>query len=239
MAVDAAEADEGIQPKVPRSPSEPAAEEIEAHEAAGHAIHRTWCGHCMRARGLVERHAQAQRQEKGVPILGMDYFYFSQTEEGLPHLQVKDDHSGMCWASPVPSKGNDAFAVNFVLNVLDEVGYRRLILRSDNEPSIKALKSAVKAASQMDVILEESKTGDSQSNGLAEAAVRESKGQCRAALQEKLNMEVDDKRSILTWIARHGNFLVSRYRVGHMKGSRAGNGEGRWFSSARRFGLDH
>ena len=74
---------------------------------------------------------------------------------------------------PIPAKGNDAFAVNFVLGILDEVGHNRLILKSDNEPSIKALKAQVKGASKMDVTLEESKTGDHQSNGLAEVAVRD------------------------------------------------------------------
>eukprot|EP00435_Cladocopium_sp_Y103_P058382 s729_g20.t1 len=95
----------------------------------------------MRARGLLEQHREVELEEKGLPTLWVDYFYFSEQEEGLPHLQVKDDHTGMLWASPVPAKGNDNFAINFQLEVLDEVGYKRLIMRSDNEPSIKALKS--------------------------------------------------------------------------------------------------
>ena len=54
-----------------------------------------------------------------------------------------------------------------------------MTLRSDNEPAVKSLKEAVQAASSVEVLLEESKTGDSRSNGLAEAAVKESKRQCR------------------------------------------------------------
>ena len=120
-------------------------------------------------------------------------------------------------AGQVPSKGSDAFATNFILGVLDEVGYRRLILKSDNENAIKALKSAVKAAAKVEVVLEESKTGDHQSNGLAEVAVRESKRQCRAmksALEEKMGKPIDERHPILSWLARHGNFLMSRYRLG-------------------------
>eukprot|EP00435_Cladocopium_sp_Y103_P060007 s42_g21.t1 len=100
----------------------------------------------------------------------------------------------------------------------DKVGYKRLIMRSDNEPSIKALKSAVKAAvSGVEVVLEESKTGDSRSNGMIESAVKECKRQCRAmksALQEHIGAEIDDKHPLLSWVARHGCFLVSRYRLG-------------------------
>lgn len=67
----------------------------------------------------------------------IDYFYFREEEKGRPDLQVKDSKSKMCWASPVPARGNDAFAVNFVM-ILDEVGYSRLIMKSDDEPSVKA-----------------------------------------------------------------------------------------------------
>ena len=183
----------------------------------GHSVHRSWWGHCMMARGLMEQHRQAKHEERAVPTFCLDYFFFGEENKGLPHLQFKDDRSEMCWASPIPAKGNDAFAVNFVLGTLNEVGYNRLILKSDNEPSIKALKAQVKGASKMDVTLEESKTGDHQSNGLAEVAVRETKRQCRSmksSLQEKLNCEIDEMHPLLIWIARHSNFLMSRYRVG-------------------------
>ena len=220
LSQEAVDVDVGIKPKRLKSPTEPTALEIEEHEMTGHACHRSWCGHCMRARGLMERHTQQKEESEGLPVLAMDYFFFfSKDEQGLPHLQVRDSHTNMCWSSAVPAKGADPFAVNFVLNILDEVGYRKLVMKSDNERSIKSLKSAVKAASKMDIVLEESKTGDSQANGLAEVSVRETKGQCRAmksALQEKLGMEVPDAHPVLTWLARHANFLMSRFRInGH------------------------
>eukprot|EP00438_Fugacium_kawagutii_P000480 Skav216940 [mRNA] locus=scaffold3396:50058:57739:+ [translate_table: standard] len=208
---------EGRKPKALRSPVSPTAAEIEEHEMTGHTIHRTWCGHCMRARGLVEQHRKVSHEEKGIPTLGIDYFFFGEDEKGLTHLQCKDDHSGMYWASSVPAKGADPFATNFLLGILDETGYKRVILRSDNEPAVKALKSAVKAAASCEVVLEESKTGDSQSNGLAESAVKETKRQCRAtksSLEEKMGKEVKDTHPLWSWVARHGDFLMSRYRVG-------------------------
>ena len=151
------EASEGLKPKVLKSPGDPSPEEIEEHEMMGHSVHRTWCGHCMRSRGLMEKHVQQKAEDKSqsIPTLGIDYFYFGKDEEGLPHLQVRDGHSGMSWASPVPAKGNDPFAVNFMLGVLDEVGYKRLVLKSDNEPAIKALKSSVKDSSKVDIILKQ------------------------------------------------------------------------------------
>ena len=214
---DGGEAVEGLKPKALRAPTSPTAEEIEEHEMIGHSVHRSWCGHCVRARGMLEKHPAMAHEEKALPTLGIDYYFFGKQDEGLPHLQVKDDCSGMSWSSAVPAKGADAFAVNFVVGILSECGYKRVTLRSDNEPAVKSLKEAVQAASSVEVLLEESKTGDSRSNGLAEAAVKESKRQCRAmksAFLEKTKAEINDTHPIWSWVARHGNFLMSRYRVG-------------------------
>ena len=62
------------------------------------------------------------------------------------------------WAPPVAGKGADACAVTFMIGVLEAIGYPKLIFQSDSESSIKALKSAVKEASKLN-ILEASKTG--------------------------------------------------------------------------------
>ena len=89
MSGDGTEEVEGRRPKVLRSPTTPTAEEIEEHEALGHAVHRTWCGHCMRARGMVEQHRDVEHRDDAVPTLHMDYFFLNEKDEdnkehGLP-----------------------------------------------------------------------------------------------------------------------------------------------------------
>ena len=205
--------EEARAPKVLRSPTSPTAEEIEEHEAIGHAIHRAWCGHCIRARGLRKQHkATPSRDDRGLPRGE------GRGAEGeLPNLQVKDESAGMLWASTIPAKGADGFAMNFVLSCLDEMGYKRIVLKSDNEVSIKALKDSVKVAAKVELSLEEGKTGDKPSTGSVESAVKEAKRQCRAmksALEEKLGKSIPDRNAIWTWLARHACFLISRYRVG-------------------------
>ena len=142
------------KPKLLRSPVQPTLEEIEEHESTGHAQHRTWCGHCMRARGLHEQHSLVDKEgknEHGVPILSADYFYMGRSstdaaepESELPSLQVKDEYTGFTWSSTVPAKGPDAYAVNFTIQCIEETGYRRILFKSDNEPAIKSLKAMVK-----------------------------------------------------------------------------------------------
>ena len=81
----------------------------------------------------------------------------------------------MLWASTIPT-GPDTFSVNFILACLNETGYKRLILKSDNEPAILALKNEVKAqAKDVEIIMQESPTGDHSANGSVEVAVRDEK----------------------------------------------------------------
>ena len=50
---------------------------------------------------------------------------------------------------------------------LDNLVYRRVVFRCDNEPSILALRRAVKLAWTGDVVQETSGEGDPESNGAA------------------------------------------------------------------------
>ena len=174
----------------------------------------------MRARGLVERHHLQGDEDRAIPTFSLAYYDGKRErdqERELPGLQVKDEHSGAVWSSAVPAKGVDQYAINFVVACLNECGYTRIILKSDDEPAIKALKESVKGATKVEVVLEEAKTGDHQSNGSVEQAVNETKKQVRAMkswLEEKLEISINDRHAILTWLARHANFLITRYRVG-------------------------
>eukprot|EP00969_Alexandrium_andersonii_P117210 5183849-Alexandrium_andersonii.AAC.1 len=58
-------------------------------------------------------------------------------------------------------------------------GHRTLVLNSDQEPSIMALKEAVQreCGSQVEGTMEESPVGEHESKGMAERAVEEIEGQ--------------------------------------------------------------
>ena len=73
----------------------------------------------------------------------------------------------------------------------------------------------------VEITLKESPTSvneeDAPSNGYAECAVREVKRMIRAILSDlesKLKSKIDPNHSMLTWIARHAAFLLTRFRIG-------------------------
>ena len=211
---------------VPLGPSQPTAREIAEHEASGHAVHRSWCVHCMRARGNVQSHPRTVRSGEGeVPTLHADYFFLGsdgEREDIMPHLVVRCDRTRRTWATSLPQKGVHPFNTNWFCSIVREAGWKRMILFSDGEPALVALKQAVvENMRDVEITLKESPTSvneeNAPSNGYAECAVREVKRMIRATLSDlesKLQLKIDPNHSILPWIARHAAFLLTRFRIG-------------------------
>ena len=86
--------------------------------------------------------------------------------------------TGMIFARVVPSKGVNAYAVRSPASFVASLGHSQLVLKSDGEPAIVALKSAVKAGRPERIVLE-SPHGESQSNGAAERAIQQVQGHLR------------------------------------------------------------
>ena len=53
--------DEAMVPRVPNLPPGPSARQIAEHELTGHAVHRSWCRHCVASKGRA--HAHSSREE--------------------------------------------------------------------------------------------------------------------------------------------------------------------------------
>ena len=112
------------RPRIPKGPKAPSAAELEEHLATAHAVHRSWCGHCMRARATWDKHVEIQDPEDGDPTLSMDYFFFGEQEaKETTSLVIVDNVSKMSWATTLDGK-TSAYAVSFVLSCLRETGYR-------------------------------------------------------------------------------------------------------------------
>ena len=95
-----------------------------------------------------------------------------------------------------------------------------VMVRSDQEPSILALKKAAAARVRPDgvkVIPEESAVADSRSNGLAESTVKEVKNLARTLLSS-LNAQYDHTfggaDAVVVWLVRYCGQMLTRFRRG-------------------------
>eukprot|EP00971_Amphidinium_carterae_P136479 2704191-Amphidinium_carterae.3 len=139
-----------------KGPEQPTAAEIEqhdsSHEAQGHIPYRRWCPQCVSGRG-VGRWPTAQKT-------------LIAREQATIVIKSQWSSTG---AVALPGKGGDAHATSSVVEFLQLLGHRRLVLQSDGEPAILALKKQVRAAAaDIEIIPQESPPGDHNAAGVAE-----------------------------------------------------------------------
>lgn len=102
------------------------------------------------------------------------------TEFGAPILVMYDRYTSTPIAHVVEEKGVNPYALERVSMEIRNFGYSRIVLKSDQEVSIKVLKQKVKETMRdTDTIPEESPVGEHQSNGDIENAVKTIQGQVR------------------------------------------------------------
>ncbi len=73
----------------------------------------------------------------------------------MPIIVEKDNKTKMIIARVVPSKELDSHAVETVKKMVERLGYKQIIMKSDNEPAILALKEAVRRESDVEIVMEE------------------------------------------------------------------------------------
>ena len=74
---------------------------------------------------------------------------------------------------------NGACSILFLVGFIKDLGFRRIILRCDNEPSTKSLQDAViQSCAGVEVIPQGPLEGDHMANSRVEMSVREVKRQC-------------------------------------------------------------
>ena len=209
-----------------KTPFKPTQRMISDHNIS-HLPFRAWCAACVRGRGKSNKHSLQDKSEDLYPAISIDYGFFGTKEQvkdkeigssKLPILVVKDRKSKMIWAHPVPAKGTeDPYAFNCLVRDLDDTGYKRIILKDDQEPAVKAVGIAAKIKWKGEVVPEQSPKRESKSNGEIERAVQEVQGMARTlkeATEQKLGIELDAKMAILAWLVEYGATLYSLFQRG-------------------------
>ena len=120
----------------------------------------------------------------------------------------------------MPTKGADEYAVVELKNDVMCSGFTEVLIRSDNEPTILALKESTATALKLagvTIKTEESALYDKQCNGLAESAVKDATDAVRtnlACLFRRFGQEYTGEHPVLSWLVKYSVAMVNRYRRG-------------------------
>eukprot|EP00969_Alexandrium_andersonii_P075302 3320380-Alexandrium_andersonii.AAC.1 len=94
------------------------------------------------------------------------------SDRSTPILVVRDRNTGNVASHLIPRKGERWFGTKMLRAEIAYLGHRNVVLKSDQEPSIMALKEAVvrECGNSVKVTMEESPVGEGESAGMAERA---------------------------------------------------------------------
>merc|ERR1711867_282383 len=123
----------------------------------------------------------------------------------------------MMSASVLVQKRVCAQAVKKLSHEIGKLGHPELVLKSDGEPAIVALKQRVKQERPERIVLEESPVKESQSNGANEYAIRQVQGQIRTTrdcLESRLGVKLTGEDTIFPWLVSHAAATINRHHVG-------------------------
>ena len=175
---------EGRLPKGLHNPQVVSKEERDEHNRT-HMPFRSWCKHCVRGRGRNTMHRKQSKtdEESQVPRICMDYFFMSEKDKkdgSNPILVVVDEMTKEKYARAVGQKGLGAAGemdwlvkdVSTELKVWGHAGGEggSLILKSDSENAIIAVRNATGKFHGGRIIPEAPAKGESASNGAFEEA---------------------------------------------------------------------
>ena len=134
------------KPKSAKKEYLPTQEEVDNHEVC-HWPYRSWCPSCIRGAAVNDPHRRHQPRPDIATIV-LDYSFLSSADEHtegcMPVLNIKDIWSKRCCSEIVPRKGTHNYAVEVLERFITTLGYTRVILKSDQEASIVALKEMVR-----------------------------------------------------------------------------------------------
>jgi hypothetical protein len=159
-------------------------------------------------------------------VIAFDYGFLGDRDEdesrSSPILVTKCDGDRWVDADLLPSKGLvHKHNVKTLVENVRKSGFAKCILKCDNEPAILALRAeAAKILSRdfgKQILDENPAKGESQSNGMAENAVKEMKGVVRSQkhLAEELHGKaIGPHHVVLPFLVHHAGSMISRAQRG-------------------------
>ena len=153
----------------------------------------------------------------------MDYCFLRRGDESelITVLVLKERQSRAIQAWVVPTRStvlDQGAAAERAAEGIRRFGLRdKVIVKTDNEPALLALRDLVLAKLKIGVLEEEPQPHESQSNGAVENGVKLIKGLLRVhvlALERKLGHRVPAKHPLMAWLVEHVADVATKYLRG-------------------------
>ena len=182
----------------------------------------------MYARKIQASPHSAGGSQRDLPIISIDYAFLGvKPEDGseyvddveaiaaghTPTMVMFDSESRGMYAYSVEKKGINGNLARRIAIDLDNLGYKDLILKSDQEASIVSMGELIKKVWSGNMGLEYSHVKQSQCNGSVERAIKTWKGQVRTmldALECRVGEAMPPNHAIMSWLIEHAASLTRR-----------------------------
>ena len=210
-AAGAAEAQPARPGIVPVSPSEA---EVKQHELT-HLPFRSWWRQCVRAKGKESPHHESN--PSGVSKFATDCMFMGEDGTPITILAGYDGLTKTFFAYVVLCKGTShGYAQRALAHNVLSTGHQKVILQSDQEPSIIDFKHKAGTHIPTEIVYEESPVGDSNANGSIERANQTIQGQIRAIkdyTERPIGATIGLDSSVLKWLLRHAAWTLTTFHV--------------------------
>ena len=162
------------------------------------------------------RKGSSKRKNKFIPEVVIDFCFPSQGDEPCATVIVmRCCATGATDALMIPSKGYDSWVVRTLVSAIERYGHAKIILKSDGEPAMRAIRKALAKHHGGVEIPEEPPTGESQSNGLVEEpgkTIREMVKVYKDQIEANIKKQIDPQDKIMQWMVRWAAMAYNRYK---------------------------
>ena len=136
----------GPTPRVLKDVKTPSAKEKEEHNTT-HIPAKAWCPWCVAGKMQIPAHRKIDEYERAVPEIGIDYAYMEETmrnDETLTIIVMKDRDTKTISSDVVELKGRGIDGtVERIIENIRRLGYKKIILKSDQEPALVDLINGI------------------------------------------------------------------------------------------------